>query len=361
MKKIIISLLLMAAPVALFAQFKVKSNGRVYVGPDSNYFLSSGLYSKKVSTGGYNCGLYGESDNTNHEGFSYGVYGIGKNGGTCANFGIFGALGENCSGAGIFGTSDNASAIFFLNGTYAGLFYGDTKVMGTLTANIVVQQSDLRLKENIKPLSSLRNTTLDNVLNLNVVEYNYKKMIPSLTLPDSVNVENVMKTAGIDPNKKHIGLIAQELQELYPELVVEGQDGYLAVNYMELVPILIQAIQELNKKVEMLEGVAKRGNSMSRAISTGIERENLFGNVLYHNTPNPFKEQTTIRFSLAKDAHDAAICIFDMTGKMLKKLPISSGETSVSINGWELGEGMFLYTLMVNGREIDTKRMIITK
>jgi hypothetical protein len=50
-----------------------------------------------------------------------------------------------------------------------------------------------------------------------------------------------------------------------------------------------------------------------------------------------------------------------MTGKMLKKLPISSGETSVSINGWELGEGMFLYTLMVNGREIDTKRMIIAK
>jgi hypothetical protein len=64
---------------------------------------------------------------------------------------------------------------------------------------------------------------------------------------------------------------------------------------------------------------------------------------------------------LADDARDAAICIFDMTGKMLKKLPILSGETSVSVNGWELGEGMFLYTLMVNGREIDTKRMIITK
>jgi hypothetical protein len=46
---------------------------------------------------------------------------------------------------------------------------------------------------------------------------------------------------------------------------------------------------------------------------------------------------------------------------MLKKVPISSGGTSVSINGWELGEGMFLYTLMVGGQEIDTKRMIITK
>ena len=77
--------------------------------------------------------------------------------------------------------------------------------------------------------------------------------------------------------------------------------------------------------------------------------------------PNPFKEQTTIRFQLADDAQNAAICIFDMTGKMLKKLPISSGDTCVSINGWELGEGMFLYALIVNGREIDTKRMIITR
>jgi len=60
--------------------------------------------------------------------------------------------------------------------------------------------------------------------------------------------------------------------------------------------------------------------------------------MLYQNTPNPFKEQTVIRFSLADDARDAAICIFDMTGKILKKLPISSGKTSVSVKGWELGD-----------------------
>jgi hypothetical protein len=46
---------------------------------------------------------------------------------------------------------------------------------------------------------------------------------------------------------------------------------------------------------------------------------------------------------------------------MLKNLPVSSDDTSVSIGGWELGEGMFLYTPIVNGKEIDTKRMIITK
>ena len=79
------------------------------------------------------------------------------------------------------------------------------------------------------------------------------------------------------------------------------------------------------------------------------------------NTPNPFREKTVIRFKLSDDAKDASICIFDMSGKLLKKLPVSKGMESVSVNGYELGEGMFLYSLVVNGREIDTKRMILSE
>ena len=67
------------------------------------------------------------------------------------------------------------------------------------------------------------------------------------------------------------------------------------------------------------------------------------------------------RFKLADEAKDAAICIFDLTGKTIKKLPVSLGMESVSIGGYELGEGMFLYSLIVNGQEIDTKKMIISK
>ena len=50
-----------------------------------------------------------------------------------------------------------------------------------------------------------------------------------------------------------------------------------------------------------------------------------------------------------------------MTDKAIGKLPVSSGMESVSIGGNELGEGMFLFSLVVNGQEIDTKRMIISK
>jgi hypothetical protein len=83
--------------------------------------------------------------------------------------------------------------------------------------------------------------------------------------------------------------------------------------------------------------------------------------MLFQNIPNPFREKTIIRFQLADDVREASICIFDMSGKLLKKLPVSPGMESVSVNGYELGEGMFLYSLVANGVEIDTKRMILSK
>lgn len=53
--------------------------------------------------------------------------------------------------------------------------------------------------------------------------------------------------------KRYIGLIAQELQQVYPELVTEGEDGYLYVAYANLVGALIEAINELTVRIEKLE------------------------------------------------------------------------------------------------------------
>ena len=229
-----------------------------------------------------------------------------------------------------------------------------------MTATSVVQTSDIRLKDNVVPLSTKYENVLDKVLDMNVIEYSYKKETPSLTLLDSTSAEKVLENAGLLSDKKHIGLIAQELQELFPTLVEKGQDGYLAVNYMELVPVLIRAIQELKAELDVTR--AEASAPITRAQSTtDVGNVSSHGNVLYQNKPNPFNEQSTIRFSLADDARDASICIFDMQGKMLKNLPVSSGMESVSVNGYELGKGMFLYSLIVNGQEIDTKRMVISK
>ena len=360
MKKATFFMLLIIASVNAFAQLQVNANGMASIGSSLiGSTLKAGLQSGLTTTNaGFNIGLFGCADNTSNIGAAYGVYGKAINASDGLNIGVAGVVEQNMNGVGILGSSFPVTGAGTPSAVYAGYFLGNVKVLGTLTATSLVQTSDSRLKENIHKLNDQTSEILDKVLDINVVEYNYKPMIPSLVLDDSVSVEEVIKKAGLNIRKKHYGVIAQELQELFPTLVDEDQNGYLGVNYVELVPVLIRAIQELNAELEAIKG----NDTERRAPSvTGISTAKATDNVLYQNTPNPFNEQTTIRFSLADDARDASICIFDMTGKMLKNLPVSSSMESVSINGYELGEGMFLYSLIVNGQVIDTKRMVISK
>lgn len=360
LRKLAISSLLLAFAITASAQLKVVGTGTVYAGDNLTYSsYNLGLGSYKTGTTGYHIGMYGRANQTGSGvGFSCGVYGQATNSFTGMNFGVAGVITSSTKGAGIMG-ADQGVIGYNLTAKYAGYFLGNTYVSGTLTANQVIQSSDFRLKDNIVSLSTCEESTLNKLLDMNVVEYNYKPMIPSLEVPDSVAIEDVVKTAGLDTEKKHIGLIAQELKELYPNLVVEGQDGYLGINYVEIVPLLIRSIQELNEKVNALEKNAEDG-AMSRSVN-GVDNITAKGTVLYQNTPNPFTERTTIRFSLPEDAQNAYIYIFDMTGKMQKQLPIDASMQSITINGYELSAGMYIYSLVVNGKEMDTKRMILSK
>ena len=356
------------------AQLKVTSEGKLCIGtsnPAQNTDITIGTPSSapyfafKVNSemipdsSKYNFGLFSSVTNQNpsNSGRTIGILGVGGN--LSLNYGVIGGIIGNKSGAGVFGTTSNILGLYNMSGKYAGYFDGETYVGGTLNAIEVIIPSDSRLTENVMALSTTAksgNETLGNIMNMNVIKYNL------IDCPEEVSdtVFLVRQETASEKKQVHYGLSAQELQSIYPDLVREGQDGYLGVNYTELVPILIRSIQELKQELDEIRG--DNGDvKKARNTATALTSANASGNVLYQNTPNPFKEQTTIRFQLADNATNAAICIFDMTGKMLKKLPISSGETSISINGWELGEGMFLYTLMVNGREIDTKRMIISK
>jgi hypothetical protein len=146
--------------------------------------------------------------------------------------------------------------------------------------------------------------------------------------------------------------------------VVEKQNGYLTVNYVELVPLLLQCIQEMQQEINEMKGESTEARAKSNGaigVATGVKTTSANRNQLYQNTPNPFKEQTVIRFSLADNVKNAAVCIFDMQGKMLQSHPVQAGMESITVNGYELGAGMFLYSLVVNGQEVDTKKMILSK
>lgn len=372
MKKLFISLLLLAATTATFGQLKVKSDGTIrtasatsslvqcmmHVGDTAIFDNSTkyGLVSSVADKIAYRgVGIKGSVSSANSYPYSrIGVWGEAGSGSSYC-YGVAGQLTGTSDGAGVYGMVGNSLVMPYLSGQYAGVFNGETKVIGDLTATNVYTTSDIRLKDNISDISEGESdNTLDKLMDVNVIKYNLKEeAFGSDGSEKSEKLDNAMSLL-------HFGVSAQELQEIYPNLVKEGQDGYLAVNYTELVPVLIRSIQELKQELDAVKGSGE--SRMTRAAAfADTEMQPSAKNVLYQNTPNPFKEQTVIRFSLADDAQDAAICIFDLTGKMLKKLPISYGQNSVSIGGYELGDGLFLYTLLVNGREIDTKRMIITK
>lgn len=104
------------------------------------------------------------------------------------------------------------------------LFDGTTTIAGDLNL-----YSDARLKSNIISLGN----TLNRVLLLDGKNYTLKT----------------------DESKQKIGLIAQDVQEVFPELVTESQDeqGTLSVNYQGLIPVLINAIKEQQKEIEDLK------------------------------------------------------------------------------------------------------------
>jgi hypothetical protein len=94
---------------------------------------------------------------------------------------------------------------------------------------IFTQASDRRLKENIKNISK---TDKDKVLQL---------------VPKTYNL--------INEKNKRFGLIAQEVEELYPELVRQDDKGMKSMNYIELIPLLLEQIKELKKSIPNQETV----------------------------------------------------------------------------------------------------------
>lgn len=360
MKKILFSLMLMMVSCNIFAQLVEHQDGTVTIQrPTSNMQCILGvgantypynsfkmaINAKSVmSTGTWNVGIMGEghSPNALNSGRSFGLYGIAGNSTSGFNYGVVGVRHGEQDGAAIYGSINNQ--IVYIPGVYAGYFKGDTYVNGDLTATNVITPSDIRLKKNIEPLSEI-NSALDNVLSMNVISYNYKEEEIAEVELDTLQANNLaVRTAENAQKAKdvHFGLSAQELQEIYPNLVKEGQNGYLGVNYVELVPVLIRSIQELKDEIDALrkESEQPEARSLSAICNDGA---------------------TNIRFSLPDKTTAASICIYDLQGKMLKQIPVASGMTSVTAYSQELGNGIFLCSLNANGKEIETKRIVISK
>ena len=102
---------------------------------------------------------------------------------------------------------------------------------------VAYSTSDKRLKENIKPLEN----SLDKLMKISGVEFDWKPL-----------TKEEKKT--IHGNEGHdVGVIAQEIEEVLPEVVTTRDTGYKAVKYEKIVPLLIESIKELKEEINGLK------------------------------------------------------------------------------------------------------------
>jgi hypothetical protein len=122
---------------------------------------------------------------------------------------------------------------------YVNMTNGDMTAVGNVTA-----YSDIRLKEEIEPLQN----SLEKLMQINGVSFRWKD------LPEVVG----------HPGKKDFGIIAQEVEKVFPEVVHESAhespdgDSYKTVAYDKLVPVLLEAIKEQQKQIDDLKKEVER-------------------------------------------------------------------------------------------------------
>ena len=265
-------------------------------------------------------------------------------------------------------TPGSANYILFLRNDHnvgigtAGSSSYRLDVNGAIRCVGLNNNSDRRLKKNIQPLKN----SLEIIGQLNPVSYDYdftfdkdRGLNPN-DFPESKAQTMMNDNELVIKDEDRMGFIAQEVQEVLPQLVSEDENGFLALNYIDLIPVLTEAIKEQQLKIEQLEKEISALKSLNTNINGAIISNN--HSFLSSNTPNPFSSHTTLRFYISEDDLDkvAIMVIHDTNGKEVysKQLETIVGEGTLELSTNSLSSGTYFYSLILNGQVVDSKTML---
>lgn len=424
MKKTLFIVLMMALAHNTHAQLVVDSLGKVGIGtemPLSKLQIGNdGLSDAEVSIHGenkYGLNVYNRTsaniDNSTAikvADYSYTTKGTGisvftwgySSDSTSVMTGVLGRAGGkgNCVGvmggrvtsrsknfAGIYGTTSLSTIpSFHYPGYYAGYFCGPVLATGRIYGTVYSLSSVPKASANTRLQtigldSGGEESITDKLLSVQTVQFmreeeletgismsketGLTKNIETSDL-EALDTENIGVTAKSDVETemvKHYGLDGEQLKTTFPELVVEDSQGNYHINYSEMVPLLLQSIRELKAELEELKS-DKDIIATKKAKATSIESETESTDIvrMSQNTPNPFSESSVITLNIPKDTKNAAIYIYDLSGKQVKNIIIDKrGETDITVYASDLTEGMFVYSLVVDGTVAATRRMIVVR
>ena len=204
------------------------------------------------------------------------------------------------------------------------------------------------------------------------------------------------------PKGTHYGLIAQDVEEVLPNLVKESpqeissktdepikprlNDGKAptaateqkvtkvaaakkeimnikGVNYEELIPIIIKGMQEQDAKIEALTQLGETSFRVPRQ-SSGAQNVNaavsLSSASLDQNIPNPLTSSTSIHYTIPAGSSKAQLVITDNNGNTVKQISLNGGGKGVvNIEASTLSAGTYSYTLIVDGNKSKPKKWLL--
>jgi len=245
--------------------------------------------------------------------------------------------------------------------------------------------SDGRAKKNIKadvpgldfinllqPITyNLDLDAMDNLLGIDKAKKDKLEKDMPQDLKDKTEKAKKAKEAQVQT-----GFVAQDVEKTAKSIgynfsgVVADEKGIYSLSYAEFVVPLVKAVQELSAQNEQLQQQINELKGNNTALRSSTNETGTSGIVnpvttqckLYQNTPNPFNQSTQIKYYLPQDVKTAYLYIYNLQGAQIKQFRITQrGEGVQLISASELAAGMYLFTLIADGQEVDTKRMILTK
>ena len=258
-----------------------------------------------------------------------------------------------------------------------------------LRVNGVDITSDARLKENVQSLQN----PLYLLSHVSVVTYNYKlseinkyrepyksKFTEEQSIQENASdMQTSMDAASIEKanrdkqlqnvidrkeaeeaSRKRIGFLAQDVEKVLPELVKTDEDGVKSIDYIGFIPLLVESInemrltiQEQQNEIEMLQSLLSvETKSTLRSTSTG-NPDMVEGAKLYN------RAGASVSYTLPSTFSNAYLQVFDISGRVVKKITLTIANDIVDINPSEIGYGTFVYALYVDGQKADTLKKFV--
>ncbi len=352
-----------------------------------------GLWSDSYSKRGSGQGIVGiGTAQTYNNNIAVGVRGLSIGGVHSA--GVFGgSLVEfpDDKFAGVYGSCTFGYPYFQYPGVYAGYFNGKVRVTDTLfvqslylpatspcSGNMSRKESICRIDNDERVTDRLRKVSSFE-LQHNVARVQDRKTNSSneflkgreyqeLSTAERLQLDSViLSTVPVEKDRLesvNYGLDAEQLKSVFPKLVQQDKEGNYSINYIEIIPLLVKSINELSEELAQLKGEDKKFVRKAKSEATGIE-ENVSDIDMVRmdqNKPNPFVESTVIGLNIPEKTQKANIFIYDLSGKQIQNVTVAErGETNITVYASDLGTGMYIYTLVVDGNVVVTRRMIVSE